>query len=195
MPDISTAAISSSLRVGLHVVSNYKRPVLEIYHQVYNKFTTVHENDELSGADENKKEKHKTRLQEVFIQFTLVNIGGVRAEDVDLSISGDLQRNSPRQGFGGAFKTPISQFPPGQSHLLFRFEDSDLYQYPEEGGPSIGLKEASFTITISYNAPSGVLNWILSLPYQLRGKKRFTTQYTFSPQFVTGDLPPPEYAT
>ncbi len=193
MADISTAAVSSSLRVGLHVVSNYKRPVLEIYHQVCNKFGPEHEFDVPAGADGLKTTKYRTRFQDIFIQFILVNIGGVRAENVELSISGALQRHHPREDFGGSFKKPIPQFAPGQSHFLFRFDDHDLLQYPEGGGSPIGLKDESFTITVSYNAPRGILNWVLAIPSKLRGKRRFTTCYTFSPQFVAGDLPPAEY--
>ena len=195
MADISTAAVSSSLRVGLHVVSNYKRPVLEIYHQVCNKFGPEHEFDVPAGADRQKTSKYKTRFQDIFIQFTLVNIGGVRAEDIELTISGPLKRNRELNDFGGSFKRLIPQFAPGQSHFLFRFADYDLLQYPEGGGSPIGLKEESFTITASYNAPPGLLNWLLALPSRLRGRKRrFTTTYTFSPLLVAGDLPPPEYA-
>ena len=195
MADISTTAISSSLRVGLHVVSNYKRPVLEIYHQVCNKFGPEYEFDVPDGADGKKITKHKTRFQDIFIQFTLINIGGVRAEDVELSISGPLKRNHQHHDFGGSFKSPIPQFAPGQSHFLFSFADHDLLQYPEGGGSPMGLKDESFTITISYNPPSGILNWVLALPSKIRGKKRrFTTTYTFSPLLVSGDLPPPEYA-
>lgn len=194
MADISTAAVSGSLRVGLHVVSNYKRPVLEIYHQVCNKFSPKHEFDVPAGSDGQNTSKYRTRFQDIFIQFSLVNIGGVRAEDVELSISGSLKRNHSNHDFGGSFKKPIPQFAPGQSHFLFRFADYDLLQYPEGGGSPLGLKDESFTITISYSAPPGILNWILALPTRLRGRRRFTTQYTFSPQLVAGDLPPPEYA-
>lgn len=195
MADISTAAISSSLRVGLHVVSNYKRPVLEIYHQVCNTFGPEYEFDLPEGADGKRTAKHKERFQDIFVQFTLVNIGGVRAEDVELSISGPLKRNRLHHDFGGSFRRPIPQFAPGQSHFLFRFDDHDLFQYPEGGGPAMGLKDESFTITISYNPPSGILNWLLALPSRMcRKKRRFTTTYTFSPLLVVGDLPPPEYA-
>lgn len=193
MADISTAAVSSSLRVGLHVVSNYKRPVLEIYHQVCNRFGPEIEFDMPVGVDGHETSKHKTRFQDIFIQFTLVNIGGVRAEDVELRIAGSLKRNHQGHSFGGSFEKPIPQFAPGQSHFLFRFDNHDLLQYPEGGGSPIGLKDESFTITVSYNAPSGVLNWLLALPSRLRGKRRFTVAYTFFPQLVAGDLPPPEY--
>lgn len=194
MTDISTAAVSSTLRVGLHVVSNYKRPVLEIYHQVCNKFGPEHEFDVPASADGKTTTKYKTRFQDIFIQFTLVNIGGVRAEDVELVITGKLKRNFEGADFGGSFKRPIPQFAPGQSHFLFRFADHDLLAYPEGGGSPLGLKDETFTITASCNCPSGVLNWFMALPSRLCGKKRrFTTTYTFSPLLVAGDLPPPEY--
>jgi len=192
MTDFSTAAVSSSLRVGLHVVSNYKRPVLEIYHHVCNKFGPEQEFDVPAGSDNSKTAKFRTRFQDVFVQFTLVNIGGVRAENIELSISGALRRHHPRD-FGGSFKKPIPQFAPGQSHFLFRFDDHDLHEYPEGGGSPTGLKNESFTITVSYDASGGILNWILAIPSKLRGERRFTTCYTFSPQLVAGDLPPAEY--
>jgi hypothetical protein len=194
MAEVATAAVSSSLRVGLHVVSNYRRPVLEIYHQVCNKFGPEHEFDMPLGSGARESTKHKTRFQNIFVQFTLVNIGGVRAEEIELSISGGLQRHPPRQDLGGAFRTPFPQFAPGQSHFLFMFEEHDLYEYPEGGGSRRGLKAGSFTITVAYNGPRGAMNWILGLPNRLRGKKQFYTQYTFSPAFIEGDLPPPEYA-
>lgn len=193
MADISTAAVSSSLRVGLHVVSNHKKPVLEIYHEVCNQFGPEHEFETPVGVSGLETRKYKTRFQNIFIQFTLVNIGSVRAENVELSISGALKRHPPRDDFGGLFKKPIPQFAPGQSHFLFSFDDHDLLQYPEGGGTPIGLKEELFTITVSYDAPRGFLNWFLALPTKLQGKKQFTTCYTFSPQFVAGDLPPAKY--
>lgn len=194
MADISTAAVSSSLRVGLHIVSNYKRPILEIYHQVCNKFGPEHEFELPAGADSKKTFKHKNRFQDITIQFTLVNIGGVRAENIDLSITGPLKRQHQDLDFGGSFKKSIPQFAPGQSHLLFRFWDHDLFHYPEGASSPQGLKDETFTITISYDAPAGILNWFLALPSKLcRKKRRFTTTYTFSPLLIDGDLPHPEY--
>lgn len=193
MADISTAAVSSSLKVGLHIVSSYKRPVLEIYHQVCNRFGPEYEIDINQGAIDKGPRIQKIRDQEIFIQFTLVNIGSVRAENVELRISGPLKRNYPREDFGGLFKNIIPQIAPGQSLFLFIFDKSDLNKRQKDGDAASGIKEDSFTITLCYNAPPGFLNWFLALPNKLRGKKQFTTSYTFSPRYIASELPPPEY--
>lgn len=195
MADVSTAAVSGSLKVGLHIVSNYKRPVLEIYHQVFNMFSPEEVLKTPVGLDGMKTRKLRTRFQDVFVQFSLINIGGVRAENIELNVSGSLRRNHPGLGFGGSFKKPIPQLAPGQVHYLFRIDAHDLLHYPEGDGMPSGVKEDTFTITICYNPPPGILNWILGLSSRRKGKKRFTTTYTFSPQLVEGDLPPPQYAT
>ena len=193
MPELTTAAVSGSLRVGLHVVSNYRRPVLEIYHQVCNRFGPEQEIDLSSRLGGDDGSKLKTRFQDIFVQFTLVNIGGVRAEDVELKIVGNLTRHEPRNDFGGAFRSVIPQFAPGQSHFLFKFEEYDFYRYLEGGGAR-QLKADTFTITATYNGPRGIQEWFLGLPARLRGRKRFKSEYTFSPAYVEGDLPPAEYA-
>lgn|SRR4030043_429955 len=190
----SSSAVIGALRLGLQVVSAHKRPVLEIYHQVRNRFGPEFEYQIPKEANGLEQITQKTRFQDIFIQFTLINIGGQRAENIKLSISGDLKRHPPREDFGGVFRAIIPQMAPGQTHFLFRFDDRDLNEYPEGGGSPIGLKKKSLTITMEYDAPKGLLNWILSIPSKLRGKRRFSETYTFSPQMVAGDLPPAEYA-
>lgn len=194
MPDISGAAISGSLKVGLQVVSSYKRPVLEVYHQFCNRIGPEIELNGPPSADGERTEKIKHRFGRVFVQFTLVNIGGVRAEDVEIRIAGPLAKAHPSGDLGSWAGKSFPQFAPGQTHFLFLFREHDLYRYPDGGGRMLGLKDESCTITISYSAPKGVLNWLLALPSRVRGKRRFTTTYTFWPKFIAGDFPPPEYA-
>jgi len=193
--DIPSSAITGSLKVGLQIASNYKRPVLEIYYQVRNRFGPEMEYQISSDETGTGAKTHKAHHQEIFIQFTLVNIGGVRAENIELKINGKLKRHSPREDFGEIFNTVFAQMAPGQIHHLFSFDDHDLNVYPDGGGSSTGIKSETFTITMSYNAPKGPLNWLFSLPASLRGKKQYTGTFTFSPSMVTGDLPPVEYAT
>lgn len=192
--DAASSAITGSLKVGLQIVSNYRRPVLEIYYQVRNRFGPKVEYHVPKGINGTETEPYKTRHQDIFIQFTLVNIGGVRAESIELNVTGELKRNSPRESFGDIFDTVISQMAPGQTHHLFSFDDHDLNNYPEGGGSPLGIKNETFTITMAYNSPKGVLNWFLSLPARLRGKKQHSNTFTFSPKMVVGDLPPAEYA-
>lgn len=191
--EVSSSAITGAMRIGVQVVSSHKAPVLEIYHQVRNRFGPEFEYGIPRGSSGEEMRKHKTRFQDVFVEFTLVNIGGSRAENIKLSLSGDLRRNSPRESFGELFDTLIPQMAPGQSRFLFNFDLHDLNKYPEGGGSSIGLKNGSFTILMEYDSGKGLLNWFLSLLSKMRGKRRFRAEYTFSPQLVAGDLPPAEY--
>lgn len=192
MIEVPASAISGSLRVGLQIVSNYKQPVLEVYHQVCNRFGPEHEFDIPSGPN-GKSNKYKKRFQDIFVQFTLINIGGVRAENISIDITGDLKRHPPRENLGGIINQKIAQLAPGQSQFLFKFNDHDLLEYAEGGGLPLRVKNQTFTLNIYYDAPPGIINWLLSLPNKLRGKKRFHNSYTFSPLTVSGDLPPPEY--
>ena len=192
--EVSSSALSGAMRIGVQVISSHKVPVLEIYHQVRNRFGPEFEYETPKGVSGEETLKQKTRFQEIFVEFTLVNIGGSRAENIKLTLSGDLRRNRPRECFGELFNVVIPQMAPGQSRFLFRFDDHDLREYPEEGGLPISIKNESFTISIEYDSGKGVLNWLLSLPSKLRGKRRFKDEYSFFPQLVTGDLPSAEYA-
>jgi hypothetical protein len=192
--EVSSSAVTGALRVGLQVVSSHKRPMLEVYYQMRNRFGPEYEYQMPGGSSGKETITQKTRFQDIFVEFTLVNIGGMRAENIKLTIQGDLKRNKPREAFGDKFNHIIPQMAPGQTHYLFRFDDHDLDEYPEGGGSPLGMKKQSFTINIEYDARKGPLNWILSLPSMLRKKRRFRDTYTFSPPMVAGDLPPAEYA-
>lgn len=193
--DISGSAISGSLKVGLQVASNHKRPLLEVYNQVRNQFGPQEEYEIPVGVEGAKTITSKHRRQKIFIQFYIVNIGGSRACDIDIRISGELKRNPPREKFGRVFESTVSQMAPGQSLFLFSFGDFDLLEYPIAGGKSIGSKKQSFTITMSYNSPRGFINWFMSIPSRILGKKQHIDTYTFSPEMVAEDLPPAEYVT
>ncbi len=152
--EVSSSAVTGALRVGLQIVSAHKRPVLETYHQMRNRFGPEYEHQIAKGADGIEQITQKIRFQDIFIQFTLINIGGVRAENIKLSIGGDLKRNKPREDFGEVFRTIIPQMAPGQTHFLFKFDDHDLNEYPEGGGKFLGMKKQSLTITMEYDAPN-----------------------------------------
>lgn len=192
--EVSSSAITGAMRVGVQVISSHKIPVLEIYHQVRNRFGPEFEYEVPMGGSEQKTRKFKTRFQDIFVEFNLVNIGGSRAEKIKLSLNGDLRRNSPKESFGELFEVVIPQMAPGQSRFLFKFDEHDLNKYAEEGGRPIGLKTESFTIVMEYDSGKGLMNWFLSLPSKLRRKQRFKAEYTFFPQLVMGEVPPAEYA-
>ena len=192
--EISTSAASTAMKVGVQVVSNQKRPLLEIYHQVYNKFgpETEHETDLGHG----QKTKFKHRNQEIFVQFTLINIGAERAENIKLTISGDLRREWPKESYPPIFHNVYPQIAPGQIIYLFKFTNNDLlkWEYDEHKGKPVGMKMENLIITMEYDPPNGLINNFLRLPWSLRGKRRYIDTYEFFPSMVEGDLPPAEYA-
>lgn len=192
--EVASSALSGALKVGLQVVSSHKRPLLEIYYQMRNRFGPEWEYQMPKGSGGIEHVTNKTRFQDIFVQFTLINIGGERAENIKLSISGDLKRHKPREDFGEIFRNVIPQMAPGQTHFLFSFDDHDLDEYAEGGGKPLGMKKQSLSITIEYDSPKGILNWISSIPSKLRGKRRFRASFKFLPQMVAGELPPAEYA-
>lgn len=83
---------------------------------------------------------------------------------------------------------------PGQNRFLFRFGIHDLNEYPKSSEQAAKLKNESFTIVMEWDSGGGLLNWFLSLPWRVRGKRRFGEQYTFFPAMVAGDFPAAEYA-
>jgi len=121
-------------------------------------------------------------------------VGGHRAENVKLTLNGNLKRNPPNEDFGDVFKIVYPQIVSGQSKCLFRFDMTDLNEYPEGEGKPIGFKQELMEIQIEYDSGQGILNWILSLSSKLRRKRRFREKYIFFPEMVSGDLPSPEYS-
>jgi hypothetical protein len=193
--EISSSAVTGALRVGLQVVSNHKRPMLEFHWQVRNRFGPEQEYQIPEGVNSTETRTLKTRHQDIFIQFILVNIGSIRAENVELKLSGNLKRNPPRESFGEIFEIEIPQIAPGQLIYLFQMDSFDILQYPEGGGKPQGIKKDTLTITATYNAPRSLLNWLLSLRKRNCGKKQYETIFTFNPKMVCTDLPPAEYAS
>ncbi|ACR12125.1 hypothetical protein TERTU_0537 [Teredinibacter turnerae T7901] len=192
--EISSSAVTGAMRIGVQVVSSDRLAVLEIYHQVRNRFGTEFESEIPKKASSEETIKQKTRLQDILIEVSLVNIGGSRAENINLAISGDLRRNLPRESSGDLFDVIIPQLAPGQSRFLFKFDEFDLNEYPEGGGTPTGIKNESFTIHIEYDSGIGIINWLISRWSKLRGRRRFHDEYAFFPKLVTGELPPAGYA-
>jgi len=193
--EISSSAIGA-MRVGVQIVSSHRTPLIEIYHQVHNRIGPETELTSQHPLDESKLHTIKYRDQNIFIQFSMINIGGQRAENIKLSISGDLKRDSPRENYGNVFNNIYPQMAPGQVHYLFQFMNYELLQYEYEGntGTPKGIKNSSFTIVAEYDSGKGVINWLLSLPSKVMGKRRFKNEYTFYPYMAGDELPPVEYA-
>jgi len=156
----SSSAIANALRVGVNVVINQQRPVLEFYQEIHN-----HEGPPIefpqTGHDGRQLPPMVHRFSDQFVSFTLVNIGGRRAENVIINTSGEFKRAPPRENLGDRFDIEHAQMAPGQSIFLFRVETSDFSKYgPVVNGASspIGVKDEKLTLTVDYNGPNVGLN-------------------------------------
>jgi hypothetical protein len=135
------------------------------------------------------------RFQDIFVQFVLVNLGGVRAENVILRFEGEFDRNMATRSLRGVelFGVNIPQLAPGQALFLFRIDDHDFSRYPEAGGKAVGLKDETFSIAATYSGPPMGLNRIPRLWSRLLRRPQYKMKYTFVPKIIRTDFPSPEY--
>lgn len=196
--EISSSALTGALRVGVQVVVGRKRPALEIYQNLHNEFDPPIEIDQKDSSGRTVRvDKH--RFQHIFIDLTMVNIGGERAENVTFEISGEFRRQKPRHKLPELFGSVISQVAPGQTLYLMRIEGDDLHVYaPQNPGDvtvhkPVGIKTDTLKITMNYDGPKTLINKFLRWPKRWRRLKQYSTEFTFNPKIFIGDLPPPKY--
>lgn len=192
--EVSTGALSGALRVGLQVVSNRRRPAVEIY-QEFRRIGRPEEEYKIEGRFGTADNVVKVRGADVVFPFYAVNTGGVRAEAIELSLEGDLER-PPRRPLSQRplfNRKPIPQLAPAEAFLLFVIEEDHLYIRGPDGKVS-GIKPG-FTIVVRYDGPR---RWYNGLMYTVLGwlkKKRYRAEYRFDPELLQGaDYPPTEYA-
>ena len=190
--DISASTLTGAMRVGVQVASAYRGPHLEIYYEVINQFGPEQEFTTPGLGPRSTPHTHKTRFQDTYIQFQLINIGGQRAENVRLLRSGSFERGEHRD-FGGLFETTIPQIAPGQVLQLFLLDSYELQQLGEDRRLA-GPKDAELTITVSSDSPVGIVNGLKTALARLRRKPHHRTEFRFLPQLAMGDLPPARYA-
>src|SRR5437867_4332799 len=89
--DVSSSALASTLRVGVNILVNQRRPVLEFYSEVHNKMGPPFDPNIAKGA------LRSYRTADQFIAFTLINTGSARAENVMLTAGGDFKRPLQRE--------------------------------------------------------------------------------------------------
>nr|WP_321484077.1 hypothetical protein [uncultured Cohaesibacter sp.] len=198
--ELNTSAITGAMRIGVQIIVARKRPVLEIYQQSRNQFGPEEQYELPAGPSGNKTQIHRTRFQDIFIDLTLVNIGGERAESVTFEIKGSFRRHPPRDNLPEIFSRTIKQLSPGQSLYLMRIDKFDLlqYEYKEESGHEVGkpvgMKQDTLKVTIHYDGPASLVNRVLRFWRRWRGFKQYSTEFLFDPEIFEGDLPPAEYA-
>lgn len=192
--EIQTSSILGSARLVLQVVTGRQKPVLEIYHELRNRMSPEEEYScpHPPGGD---KESYRLRTQEIFLQFVLINIGSVRAEDVRLRFEGTFARTDPRSPIAELelFQETIPQIAPAQIIYLFQVDHDDLHERTPEGKMG-AMKDDGFTITATYNGPNAGINRLTRWWSALRKRAQHTQRYTFNPRIIRTDLPPIEYA-
>jgi hypothetical protein len=127
--ELNTSAITGAMRIGLQVIVAQKRPVLEIYQQCRNQFGPEQQFELPADLAGTKTATHRTRSQEIFIDLTLVNIGGERAECVTFEVEGAFRRHPSRDNLPKIFSREIMQLCPGQSLYIMKIDNFDLLQY------------------------------------------------------------------
>ena len=198
--ELNTSAITGAMRIGVQVIVAQKRPVLEIYQQCRNQFGPEQQFELPAGPSGTKTHSHRTRFHDTFIDLTLVNIGGDRAESVTFEIEGNFRRHPPRDNLPEIFSREIKQISPGETFYLMKIDNSDLlrYDYTDEGGQKfghhVGMKNDTLKVTIHYDGPATLTNRVLRLWRRCWGRKQYSTEFLFDPEVFEGDLPPAEYA-
>jgi hypothetical protein len=190
MMEVSASALTGAMRVGLQIASTYRGPHLEIYYEVINQYGPEQEFKLPAFSRDAPPEIHKTRFQDLSIQFQMINIGGQRAENIRLTRSGTFERH-PGRDFGGLFEISIPQMAPGQVLQLFLLNVHELETVKDK--KVAGFKDDELIISVDYDSPMGIVNSIKTAPARLRGKAHHQTLFRFLPKLVFGDLPPARY--
>lgn len=187
--EISTSSMIGATRVGLQVVSSTSLPNLEFYYTFHNRInppdTRIHETR--SGPKHGPSYGHRSSDQ--FVQFSLVNIGGQRAENIDLVGKSSFKIRNEEIEFGGLFHEPISQIPPGQVHHLFRIDSHDLFVARSNNEILTG----TITLTAEYDLQKSLINNIKSKFLRQGSGRNLKTVFKFKPIMVNGWLPPAEF--
>jgi hypothetical protein len=189
--EVSTSSVLGSARIALQVISNYKRPVLEIYWEVRNRIrTTVEESSGIGVIAQLSKGTHSSSHQDTFIEFSLVNIGSVRAEDINFVLISDFKHHLGKLSDIRLFRDAhLHQFTPAQRMHLFSIDFIDLIADRKSGE-----FKAPFTIRIAYNGPDNWSNKLGLWWARIRHTHQYEMVFTFDPQCMDGlDYPPPEY--
>lgn len=180
--EVSSSVATGSLRVALQVVTNFRRPILEVYERLRNvsgppiELPTHDSRGQIAGSQTH-------RFEDSFFDISLVNIGGVRAENVHVSFTGSSNMfpgaRVPRIVADGS----ISKLPPGQSVLLLKIQSHHAMN-----------AKSGFRLTLDYDAPNEGIGRVLRAWARFRGRPQYTYIYAFDPSLYEGaHLPSPEY--
>jgi hypothetical protein len=174
-----------ALRVGIQVISNHRRPMLEFYSDLHNELGPEQFTPERTVGPPGFKfvapESHHRR-QSIYVAISVINIDGVRAENVGLSVTSTVRPDRP---LPPRFGNEIAQLAPGQRLFLFRLDQYDLFK---------GDQSLKFSMSAEYNGPWSGLNRLFRLQSHLRRAKQYRSNFDFNADVIAGDLPSPSYA-
>lgn len=166
------------LRVALQVVSSVKRPMLEVYELLRN---VEGPPTELNGGKE--VGIITTRFPSVFIDFTLVNVGGLHAENVQLEFVGDAESIVGKRVPAILSQGTIHRFPSGATRYLLQ-----IYGHHEI------VECQDFEIRMKYDGPNKGFNRLFRFWHRLRNQRQYVELYLFNAaSYKDGILPHPEY--
>jgi hypothetical protein len=194
--DIPLSAATGGARVALQVISAYRRPHLEIYANLRHRIGPE-EVIPTPGRFGSEDDEYRHRPQDVFMEFILVNIGGIRAENIALSMPKcfDVRRVGiqPKEIPIFCGRT-LAQLAPGQIFPLLRLDQYELMDYAGGERPK-GMHTESLVIEATYDGPAQGLNRLARLPSRIRRRRQYRMRFEFTPSVLEGfDLPAPEYS-
>lgn len=180
--DIPSSMAVGGVRIALQVATASKRPALEIYHYLRNVSAPP---INIPIQDHSGKEigSQEHRFTDAFFDFQLVNIGGLRAEDVHVKFVGEDEYFPGEAVPLVVQEQPISKFPPGQVLLLFRLP-SDY----------VTSRSRPFLLRVRFNGPDEGINRIVRAWSKFRKRSQYEYLFHFDPgQYSGAHLPSPEY--
>jgi hypothetical protein len=193
--ELSTAAVTGSARLVLQVVTGQRRPVIEFYFAVRHRVGPQEEFESRDSQGQNPT-THRYRPQDLSLHIYMVNIGGVRAENLRLELRGDLEyfsgykRLSHMKIFNGE---AIPQFAPAQLLTICNVDVDDLFARDEKGKVT-GIRPETFEIVAHYDGPKVWLNRPGRSWAQIRRRKQYRSEFRFDAACLEGlDVPPAEY--
>ena len=179
--DIGVSGVTGGVRIALQVVTNFKRPVLEIYTQLRH-ISAPPIDLPITNYKNEKIGTQAHRITDLFFELSLANIGGKRAENIRIQFRGNqdmfIGSDVPKIVNG----VPIQVLPPGQILQLFRVDSHKVEEEAER-----------FTITVEYDGPRTGLNRMV-LWAKFWKRSQYVCKYSFDTELYAGyHVPSPEY--
>ena len=190
-------------RVALQVVTTYKGPHVEVYYQFHNRSILSSQRITESSSITTTKTVQNHNRSDLFLQFSVISVGGRTAYDVIVEIDGELQPH-PRTEFDGSTGETkvldqgtfndiikLAQLAPGQNHFLLTIQDSDLLEKTKSS--TNYLRGEKLRIQVMFNSQGHLLGWFKRKFRMFLGHSHeHKTEFIFDPSTLIS-IPPTEY--